>query len=227
MPTYVMSDIHGEMDRFDAMLNKISFTEQDTLYILGDVVDRGADGIALLRKIMTMPNVYMTLGNHEDMMLRYFSPNATQEDAYRWSRNGCQPTLNAMVCLHDRVQARILDYLQALPTHYKIHVNQTLYYLVHAFPGKNHRDEVWYRPEVWEENPVSPCRVIIGHTPVVIFGRTDEERRAQLQRYELDGDHMRILHASGFTCIDCGCGHNIPGKALACLRLEDWEEFYI
>ena len=28
MAHYVMSDIHGEMDRFDAMLEKIRFTER-------------------------------------------------------------------------------------------------------------------------------------------------------------------------------------------------------
>ena len=69
MSTYVLSDIHGEKDRFEAMLETIGFSQEDTLYILGDVVDRGPDGISILRRIMNMPNVYMLLGNHEDMML--------------------------------------------------------------------------------------------------------------------------------------------------------------
>ena len=41
MAHYVVSDIHGEDDRFHAMLQKINFSKEDTLYILGDVVDRG------------------------------------------------------------------------------------------------------------------------------------------------------------------------------------------
>lgn len=41
MAHYVMSDIHGEADRFHAMLEKIHFSDDDTLYILGDVIDRG------------------------------------------------------------------------------------------------------------------------------------------------------------------------------------------
>ncbi len=55
MAHYVMSDIHGEADRFHAMLEKIHFSDDDTLYILGDVIDRGPDGISLLREIMASP----------------------------------------------------------------------------------------------------------------------------------------------------------------------------
>ena len=51
MSIYVMSDIHGEADLFHAMLEQIGFSESDTLYILGDVIDRGPDGIALLQEI--------------------------------------------------------------------------------------------------------------------------------------------------------------------------------
>ena len=52
MAHYVMSDIHGEGSRFYAMLDRIGFSSADTLYILGDVIDRGADGVSLLRQIL-------------------------------------------------------------------------------------------------------------------------------------------------------------------------------
>lgn len=55
MAHYVMSDLHGEADRFHAMLKKVGFSEDDTLIILGDVVDRGSDGINLLQEIINMP----------------------------------------------------------------------------------------------------------------------------------------------------------------------------
>ena len=66
---YVMSDIHGNSKRFDSVLKQINLQPEDTLYILGDVVDRYPDGIRILRRIMKMPNVKMLLGNHEYMML--------------------------------------------------------------------------------------------------------------------------------------------------------------
>ena len=40
---YVMADLHGEYDRWRRMLDRIAFSDADTLYILGDVVDRGCE----------------------------------------------------------------------------------------------------------------------------------------------------------------------------------------
>lgn len=99
-----MADLHGEGERFHAMLKKIAFSEDDCLYILGDVVDRGPDGIALIREIMEMPNVTMLLGNHEYMMLQYFSLNATEVDYRRWSKNGNAPTLATFQKLSSRIR---------------------------------------------------------------------------------------------------------------------------
>ena len=39
---YVISDLHGyPFDKFMALLKKAGFSENDFLYVLGDVVDRG------------------------------------------------------------------------------------------------------------------------------------------------------------------------------------------
>ena len=53
MSTYVMSDLHGCKDEFDAMLRKIQFSDYDTLWIDGDVCDRGRYSIPLLMEIMS------------------------------------------------------------------------------------------------------------------------------------------------------------------------------
>lgn len=45
---YVMSDLHGCYQEYREALEKINFNEQDTLYVLGDVVDRGPEPIKLL-----------------------------------------------------------------------------------------------------------------------------------------------------------------------------------
>ena len=82
---YIMSDIRGRKDRFDDVLNQINLTKNDTLYILGDVVDRTPDGITLLKYIMNKPNVKMLLGNHEYMMLNALK---NEDDIPLWYRNG-------------------------------------------------------------------------------------------------------------------------------------------
>lgn len=67
--TYVLSDIHGNLRRFESIMKQINLQSDDTLYVLGDVVDRYPDGIKILRRIMKMPNARMLMGNHEYMML--------------------------------------------------------------------------------------------------------------------------------------------------------------
>ena len=45
---FVISDIHGQKEAFFSLLEQVKFSEYDELYILGDVIDRGPYGIALL-----------------------------------------------------------------------------------------------------------------------------------------------------------------------------------
>ena len=101
---YVMSDIHGQKRRFDSVMRQIGLRAEDTLYVLGDVIDRNPDGIGILRRIMAMPNANMLLGNHELMMMNvlYYPPPADEDcpgSYYErkqalWYRNGGQVTHN-------------------------------------------------------------------------------------------------------------------------------------
>lgn len=227
MAHYVMSDIHGEADRFYAMLEKIHFSADDTLYILGDMIDRGPDGIPLLREIMAASNMVILLGNHEYMMLDYLKPDPDPIAIRRWNRNGNRPTLDAFLKLKAREQKEILNFLKSLPTHLEVEINDQWFYLVHGFPGTNVHDEVWCRPELDTPNLIPGYQVIIGHTPVLSLIQPEEERFRYAMDLESRGEHLRILHAEGFIDIDCGCGHIYPIKALACIQLEDMVEFYI
>ena len=49
---YVLSDIHGNKENFDSILEKINLRMEDSQYILGDVIDRYPYGIQLLQQIM-------------------------------------------------------------------------------------------------------------------------------------------------------------------------------
>ena len=71
---YVLSDIHGNAIRYNSIIEQINLQEMDTLYILGDVIDRYPDGIKILREIMKKDNIKMLLGNHEYMMLEALDP---------------------------------------------------------------------------------------------------------------------------------------------------------
>lgn len=42
---YVISDIHGNINRFNSIMEQINLQDTDTLYVLGDVIDRYRYGI--------------------------------------------------------------------------------------------------------------------------------------------------------------------------------------
>ena len=83
MSTYVISDLHGQLGLFNQMLDKIEFKETDHLYMLGDAVDRGPDGILLLKKVMGMKNCTFILGNHEKMLLDHYTDTDVDPETKR------------------------------------------------------------------------------------------------------------------------------------------------
>jgi len=235
---YVMSDIHGNLRRFQSVLDQIRLQKEDTLYILGDVVDRHPEGIRILRKIMVSRNMKMLLGNHEYMLLRAlgepYEPTdrlagPRREEAVRhWYRNGGEVTHLALDRLGDSYQQEIFEYLKSLPLNIDLTVNGQNYKLVHGAPVEMYplypkpyttsaHFAVWKR---WEDEDKLPgdYTMIYGHTPT---------------RHFQDCVPMKICYGEHKIGIDCGSGYpELPGSPfygygrLACLRLDDGAEFY-
>ena len=67
---YVISDIHGCYEQYMKLLDKIHFSEKDTLYLLGDLVDRGPDPMEVVKDVMWRKNVVTIMGNHDYRALR-------------------------------------------------------------------------------------------------------------------------------------------------------------
>lgn len=64
--TIVVSDIHGELELFNALLSKVDYSEEDILIINGDIIDIGQNSLGVLRKVMKLlerDNVYLIEGN--------------------------------------------------------------------------------------------------------------------------------------------------------------------
>lgn len=230
MATYIMSDLHGAFDELNEMLELIQFSQEDTLYILGDVVDRGDNGIEILQKVMKTPNIKMILGNHEYMLLQFFEPDADEKIKRRWNRNGNFTTLNGLDKVTPEEKKDILDFIRSMPSEIRINVNGTDYILVHGFLGETTHDRVWNRPKIdvkpdLKENE----RIIIGHTPVCeyVCPGSDEDIYVYSRELTNRGDHFRILYTEGFIDIDCCVGYGLSAARLACLRLEDNKEFYV
>jgi len=84
---FVIGDLDADLAKFEQALCSVNFNPStDILFSLGDVIDRGDNSIALLRRFKEL-GVNMCLGNHEHMLLE--SLLANNEDYYRlWVENG-------------------------------------------------------------------------------------------------------------------------------------------
>ncbi len=72
MAVYVISDIHGCYNEFLRMLEKINFTNDDSLILAGDFIDRGKQSLEMLEWLEGCPtNVQPIRGNHEEEFLAY------------------------------------------------------------------------------------------------------------------------------------------------------------
>ena len=71
---YAISDVHGMYGSYLEAIGKLS--KEDQFYIIGDVIDRGKDGIKILLDIIERqknpgngPQITFLIGNHEVMLL--------------------------------------------------------------------------------------------------------------------------------------------------------------
>lgn len=232
---YVTSDLHGyPLEKIKKKLNEINFDKNDHLYILGDCIDRGPEGINILRWIMSQANVTLLLGNHEAMMLEnrflfegdnipsVLDFKGAQLFYYgRWTSNGGYATIDALNGLTNEQIKYIFEFLEdenKVPRYKEIEVNGKKYILTHSgldsfgadkpLSEYSQHDLVWTRPSLHTRYYEDGRKVIFGHTPTVILGS------------EYKG---RPIFTDTWIDIDVGAS---LGMNPALLRLDDLKVFY-
>jgi serine/threonine protein phosphatase 1 len=91
----VIGDVHGHYDGLCQLLEFCNLTSEDSLYFLGDVIDRGPKSAQVVKLIRE--NHYPCLmGNHEVMLLQSFNDGDLDEIALRhWLPSGGDTTLHS------------------------------------------------------------------------------------------------------------------------------------
>ena len=81
-----VSDIHGNLPFFLALMEKIQLTPEDILVLVGDLLEKGRDSLPLLRHLMDLSQthtVYPICGNCDGLVLRFFETDELDERFFR------------------------------------------------------------------------------------------------------------------------------------------------
>lgn len=229
MSAFVIPDTHGCLKTLIFLLEcKLQVSRSDTLYMLGDYIDRGSKSAELVEYLINLKEsgyyVHYLKGNHEKMLLDSFQSN----NYYKlWMYNSGDSTLESYsrmlkidpneMCLNDIPEKHIL-FFKSLPTH---EILQDKYILVHGGLDFRQKDPfadeetlLWKRPEFLPDWFLPKKVVIHGHTPISI-------------EHVLEGVDKPV---NRLINLDAGCVYKgiWPGTGyLTALNLDSWEITYI
>ena len=233
MASYVISDIHGELDLFEELIDKIGLTDDDTLYILGDVLDRGPYPITTLFRVMDMPNTIFIAGNHEAMALnslRFLCNEMNEEtvdaldretllEFLEWMENGGTTTLEEFKLITEEEKLEVVEFIENAEIMIEAEAGGKKYLLVHAGLGNYSPDKpiddytidelIWERAD-YDTQYYDDVFVVTGHTPTQAIPENE------------NGGY--IFRKNNHIAIDCGAC--FIGGRLAALCLDTGEEFY-
>ena len=165
---YAIADIHGCCKTFRALLEKIGRREEDTLFLLGDYIDRGPDSKGVLDTMMRLPGRVVALrGNHEDIWLQTAATGEGQNFRLPynfWMENGILERLKSFSGTNPEPY---LKFLEDMPLYHEVED----FLFVHAefdftlpdpFGKMGEESMLWGR--TGGSSGTKP--VICGHTPL-------------------------------------------------------------
>ncbi|MGV9846580.1 polynucleotide kinase-phosphatase [Streptomyces fungicidicus] len=186
-PFDIIGDIHGCSAELEALLGKLGYAdgvhpEGRTAVFVGDLVDRGPDSPAVLRRVMAMVKAGHALcvpGNHENKYGRHLKGRKVQHT------HGLAETVAQMDGESEEFRAEVREFIDGLVSHYVLDGGRLV--VCHAgLPEKYHgrtsgrvRSHALYGETTgetdefglpvrypWAEDYRGRAAVVYGHTPV-------------------------------------------------------------
>lgn len=199
MPRYAISDIHGCAKTFKALLEKINFTQQDKLFLLGDYIDRGPDSRGVIDHIWKLQSegyqVHCLRGNHEQMLLDEIAK------INEWYKGEPATLVSFEVNQNEDIPEKYIDWMKRLDYYFELDD----YILVHAGlnflrtdPLADLKEMMWVRRwyDQIDRNWLGKRIIVHGHTPT---------KKSAVEKSLKILDHLPVID------IDAGCYYETEG----------------
>lgn len=215
---YIISDIHNNNERLSKLLQKISFSPNDHLFILGDLFDRSIYAPApvdLYFAILQLgERCTVVRGNHDQQLAeyihRYFEmPEKKRSKIPGYEYNSFELLMQRLTDVDMQDLARLIS---SWPLQISFELEGTTYLLAHAktsHPNERREDDYYLNGEADDEGFLT--NGIEGY--ISVCGHREMDRQIWKNK------------KGNLYVIDCGCGYK-DGR-LGCLCLETKEEFYV
>ena len=195
MKIAIISDIHSNLEAFEAVLKDIDSQQVEKIYCLGDLVGYGPNPVECIDRMMELQRkglVQVCLqGNHDQAAL--FDPdgfNSIAESAIYWTRDQLERQTNLAA-------QRRWEFLGEIPRYYK----NDRFMFVHGSP-RNPLNEYVFSDDILEESKMEKLFAIIpkycfqGHThvPGIFTESLKYFRSSELPdgRYDLKDEKLMI-----------------------------------
>lgn len=241
MSVYAFSDLHAQYNLWKQIKNYIK--PEDTVFCLGDLVDRGDSGLDILYEVLNTPNIIVLKGNHEDFiaqvgikLVKCDYPPEYENQMALWYSNGAQKTIKEFSALDDKKKMFFIEKISKMPTHIE-YTNKKgdLIYLCHAGrqPETREIDDIYYgkgtiacnnfiwdrhhlNDKIWTGREDEYC--VHGHTPVIYMEDC-------LYTQDLPEDVTKIFRYCGSHKIDIDLG-SFETHIACLLDLDTFEPIY-
>ena len=233
-----VSDIHGNLPFFRALLRKVGFCREDVLILVGDILEKGGDSLALLRDIMELQRthtVYPVCGNCDDLVLNFFRTDYLDDSFFarylpqhpestilqladEMGYSGDRRDFPALRAALNAAYPHIRDFLEGLPT---ILETPNLVFVHGGVPSLSHMERLnrWKcmkNDDFRGQGHAFEKYVIVGHWPVTLY-------RPEIPSAAPIFDHERRI-----ISIDGGCVLKADGQLNALiLPSEDSTDFSV
>lgn len=194
--TFVIGDIHGCFDKYEEMLSRMNPTDKDAVFVLGDVIGIGDEGIRVLQDMMYRTNIFPVLGEHEYMAKKVFPAltpfhsldeaekeltGEAAENLTKWLGMKAEKTVEAFLSLDEEGKESIIDYLSEFQCYEEIKAKGKSFVLCHNGISNfdESRDLESYEEEDFIFGDTDYSRIyfadkylVTGHTPTVGIDKT-------------------------------------------------------